>query len=71
MTTALQPSPEPDTAALPEVPYSRVRLTAGILGRAWLWFLAGCLVDHSRPGAHRLAALSHRERFDGSAHQHR
>jgi signal peptidase I len=24
-------------------PYSRARLTAGILGRAWLWFWAGCL----------------------------
>jgi signal peptidase I len=24
-------------------PYSRVRLTVGILGRAWLWFLAACL----------------------------
>jgi len=25
-------------------PYSRARLAAGILGRAWLWFLAACLV---------------------------
>ena len=25
-------------------PYSRMRLAAGILGRAWLWFLAACLV---------------------------
>ncbi len=24
-------------------PYSRLRLTAGILGRAWLWFLAACV----------------------------
>ena len=24
-------------------PYSRVRLAAGILGRAWLWFLAACV----------------------------
>jgi signal peptidase I len=24
-------------------PYSRARLVAGILGRAWLWFWAGCL----------------------------
>ncbi len=24
-------------------PYSRLRLTAGIVGRAWLWFLAACL----------------------------
>ncbi|HET8969613.1 MAG TPA: signal peptidase I [Candidatus Nanopelagicales bacterium] len=29
---------------VPEPPYSRVRLGAGILGRTWLWFLAGCLV---------------------------
>lgn len=24
-------------------PYSKLRLTAGILGRAWLWFVAGCV----------------------------
>src|SRR3954452_14766117 len=30
----------------PERPprYSRWRLTAGLLGRSWLWFLAGCLL---------------------------
>lgn len=32
-------------APVPEEPgYGRVRLTAGVLGRVWLWFLAGCLV---------------------------
>ncbi len=25
-------------------PYSRLRLTAGILGRCWLWFLAACVL---------------------------
>ncbi len=25
-------------------PYSRLRLTAGILGRAWLWFIAACVL---------------------------
>ena len=24
--------------------YSRLRLAAGIVGRTWLWFLAGCLL---------------------------
>ncbi len=37
---ALEPAPVPDAPA----PYSRFRLTAGILGRTWLWFVAGCLV---------------------------
>jgi signal peptidase I len=40
-----EPAPGGGDAAAPaEAPYSRLRLTAGILGRCWLWFLAGCLV---------------------------
>jgi signal peptidase I len=31
------------TEVLVHEPYSRARLTAGILGRAWLWFWAACL----------------------------
>jgi signal peptidase I len=32
----------PESAPTPR--YSRWRLTAGLLGRSWLWFLAGCLL---------------------------
>lgn len=37
-------SVEPDPSVEPAASYSRVRLVAGLLGRSWLWFLAGCLV---------------------------
>jgi signal peptidase I len=37
---ALETEPAPD----PSSSYSRWRLTAGILGRTWLWFVAGCLI---------------------------
>lgn len=42
MSTLAPEAPPADTDR-PE-PYSRVRLTLGVLGRSWLWFLAGCLV---------------------------
>ena len=44
MTATLPSSSAVGTAPLPGAPYGSVRLAAGILGRAWLWFLAGCLV---------------------------
>ena len=40
MTTITDTDPKRDPRS---EPYSRVRLAAGILGRAWLWFLAACL----------------------------
>lgn len=43
--STLAPDAPPAPAARPEeAPYSRVRLTLGVIGRSWLWFLAGCLV---------------------------
>ena len=39
---AVEPASSP--ARPPSVPYDRWRLAAGIVGRTWLWFLAGCLL---------------------------
>lgn len=44
MSTVPVPTGDDAAARSTEAPYSRVRLTAGIVGRCWLWFLAGCLV---------------------------
>lgn len=35
---------DPQPGEQGEHPYSRVRLALGIVGRTWVWFLAGCLV---------------------------
>lgn len=40
MTAITEPIRE---AVSVRTPYSRTRLTAGLLGRCWLWFLAACL----------------------------
>lgn len=42
--TTHDPTPAAPTATVDEAPYGRVRLVAGLLGRTWLWFLAGCLL---------------------------
>ena len=39
---AISPQPH-DIATVPEAPYSTLRLSLGVIGRAWLWFVGGCL----------------------------
>ena len=41
--TTSVPDQPPDTTVAAEAPYSTVRLTLGVIGRAWLWFVGGCL----------------------------
>jgi signal peptidase I len=49
MSTSTSPLPGPAPDAIVDAeptaarPYSRVLLTAGLLGRAWLWFVVGCV----------------------------
>ncbi len=44
MSTVVVPSSAPALPPAESEDYSRVRLITGIVGRTWLWFLAGCLL---------------------------